>query len=465
MTASDDVPTGSDTVTPARGRDWTTAVCMLVVLLLSALAWAPLLYPGFVQTHSGLGAIYDALGVGSPLSGWMPSYATAGDGPLATWAIALVGTITGLLNAVRLTYAVSFALSGAGMYLLARRLWGDWAAIAAAAVYMLLPYHLSVVYVRGSVAESALFALAPFLFLAVANLRRSPRWTAWLAAALLSVALVLTNAGLGALTVVMALLTMTVLTAAGDEQISPAGRRRPLLWAVTATLAGILGGALILLPAGAGAFANLAGWQDHFAHPFQLVLPVWGSGESVAGWQDGMSFQIGLVAIILCVLALWGAVESGDRTFRRAVLWLLALAGAPLVLMLTLSAWLWSIVPLAALVAYPWQLLAVAAVPWRCSPGQAWQPSSRLLTPPGSPCWQLCWRRRSLVAMRISPRASSTTLICLTCRMHRWPVWVMTFCCSMPGWTTRRSLAGRCRQRYSGRHCGSRGLTSPPSHI
>jgi hypothetical protein len=338
-------------------------VCALVVLLISVLAWAPFLYPGFIQTHSGLGAIYDALSAGAPLSGWTPTYATPGDGTLATWTIVLLAKMVGLLKAVRLLYTLAFMFSGAGMFLLARRFWGEWAAIASAAVYMLLPYHLSVVYVRGSVAEAALLALAPFLFLALVALRHTPRWPAWLAAMLLSMALVLANAGLGALVVLMALLTTVLVTPAANERVTQDGAQRPVLLAATATLAGIIAGALVVLPAGERALAGMPGWQDHFVHLFQLFLPVWGFGESVAGWQDGMSFQIGVVAIVLTILALWSAHESGDRRLRRNVLWLLALTSLPVLLALTVSARLWSIVPLALLVAYPWQLLAVAAVP------------------------------------------------------------------------------------------------------
>ncbi len=65
---------------------------LIVVGLLSIFAWAPLLYPGFIQTLSGLGATYDALSARPPFSGWMPTYATPGDGPLASWLLtALAG--------------------------------------------------------------------------------------------------------------------------------------------------------------------------------------------------------------------------------------------------------------------------------------------------------------------------------------------------------------------------------------
>ena len=122
---------------------------MLVVLLISILAWAPLLYPGLVQTQSGLGAIYDALALQSPLSGWLPASATPGTGPLATWLLAALHAVTSWPGALDVLYAASFIVGGLGVYILARRLWGVVAAMAASVVYMLLPYLLTVVYVRG----------------------------------------------------------------------------------------------------------------------------------------------------------------------------------------------------------------------------------------------------------------------------------------------------------------------------
>jgi hypothetical protein len=357
---------------------------MIIVILLSILAWAPLLYPGFIQTHSGLGAVYDALSARSPSSGWLPTYGTPGDGPLASWLLVILKTVVGPLAALKLLYAGSFILAGLGMYLLAKRIWGQWPGLVAAAVYMLIPYRLVAIYVRGALAESLLLALAPFLFVALHKAARLPQRRALLAAALLAMLLSLLNFGLAVLVIALALVWSVTnlqtpessepsgvsgvahLEAQPDAHAAPSGMPdvpKLAVLSVLSVVAGAILGLLVLLPAGGSLLATMPGWSDHLVYFFQLFSPAWGFGESVAGWQDAMSFQIGLVPVALAIAALWGAYEAKVAVQRRAVLVLSILACALVFLTLTLAAPLWQVVPLAALVAYPWQLLGLAALP------------------------------------------------------------------------------------------------------
>ncbi len=343
---------------------------MIIVVLLSVIVWAPLLYPGFVQTHSGLGAVYDALAAGGPLSGWMPAYGTPGDGPLATWLLALVQAAIGALAALKLLYALSFILAGLGMFLLARRLWCSLPAFVAAAVYMLLPYRLVTVYVRGALAESLLLAVAPFLLLALWNSAHSPRKRNLLLVGLASLILALLDAGLGVLVTFVAVIWYAMMPWTSDVSKTPDVSRGVWKGALAAA-AGLALALLILLPAGGRMFANMPEWNEHFVYTFQLFSPTWGFGESVPGWQDSMSFQLGLIAVGLAFLALWGAYESEDARQRRTVIILAGLAGLLAFLSLTIAAPLWRVIPLAAFVAYPWQLLGLAGIPLALLAGAA----------------------------------------------------------------------------------------------
>ena len=67
--------------TPSAGRDrnW------LVVAALSAFAWAPLLYPGFFQSQSGLAALYR---VAQPAAAGTFFPAAPGDAAPLAWALA-----------------------------------------------------------------------------------------------------------------------------------------------------------------------------------------------------------------------------------------------------------------------------------------------------------------------------------------------------------------------------------------
>jgi hypothetical protein len=347
---------------------------MVIILFLSLLAWAPLLYPGFIQTHSGLGAVYDALSAGGPFSGWLPAYGAAGDGPLATWLLVVLKAAVGPLAALKVLYISSFMLAGVGMSVLARRMWGERPALVAAAVYLFIPYRLATVYVRGALAEALLLGLAPFFFLALLDARETPRWRSRLAIALLALAFVLLNVGLAVLLVVSGLLWCATTPSSDGVTWSVIRRRAP---SALAAGVGMLIGLLIMGPASDPLLANGRDWQDHLVYFYQLFAPAWGFGESGAGWQDGLSFQIGLAPAALTIVALWLAHETNDATLRRAVLQLCALAGVLVGLTLTAAAPLWRIVPLSAFLAYPWQLLGLAALPLALLAGAAAHALSR----------------------------------------------------------------------------------------
>ncbi|MCB0204980.1 MAG: hypothetical protein KDH89_09200, partial [Anaerolineae bacterium] len=76
--------------TPPRKR--VAPIYLLVLLLLSLFAWAPLLYPGFFQLHSGFQSLFNLadLAEAKEFIRWAPPLASGGglfqsEGPLAYW--------------------------------------------------------------------------------------------------------------------------------------------------------------------------------------------------------------------------------------------------------------------------------------------------------------------------------------------------------------------------------------------
>jgi hypothetical protein len=137
----------------------------------------------------------------------------------------------------------------------------------------------------------------------------------------------------------------------------------------------------------------------HFLYPFQILSALWGFGISVPGWADGMSFQLGLVAVGLSVVAvvLWVRGSSarsdaagGSRTLLSVhpaplgrALWFWVVVLVVLVfLTLSLSAFLWRISGASALLTYPWQLLTLAGLPLAFVAGSAVRLDARLAETP-----------------------------------------------------------------------------------
>ncbi len=118
-------------------RNW------LVVAVLSTFAWAPLLYPGFFQSQSGLAALYR---VAQPATAGVFFPPAPGDAAPLAWTLAGLAHALGLDagESVRLVYALAMLFSGLTMYLAARRLLGRSAGLVAALIYAYLPYQLAV---------------------------------------------------------------------------------------------------------------------------------------------------------------------------------------------------------------------------------------------------------------------------------------------------------------------------------
>jgi hypothetical protein len=339
----------------------------ILALLLAIPAVAPLTYPGFFQAQSGFLPAYNAAhldqapnwgGTTEPLRGegklpyllaW-PFFARSGSG----------------IVAVRWGYALAFLLSALGIYAWVHHWLGARGAILAATVYTYLPWHLSAVYVRGAYAEAWLWAFLPFLPWAIDRLLERPRRVSAAAAVGLPAlaAGAWTQPGLGAL-------FLPVLAAYGIV-VSPHRRRLGVrLLLVVVPLLILLWGIGRTVPAGRVAFA------DHFLAPYQLLSAAWGWGSSVAGWADGMTFELGLAAAGLAIVAL--TFNTGTRrispdrhTALRWAIWFWAIVLAVLVLFtLSLSAFLWRAGRLEAFVTYPWQVLALTGLPLAFLAGSA----------------------------------------------------------------------------------------------
>jgi len=344
----------------------------IVVLLLAVPAIAPLTYPGFFQTHGGF---LPAMNAAHPAKA--PDWGRAadpvrGEGKLPYLLVWPFFQLSGSgVTAVKWGYGLAFLLAAAGAYLWTRRWLGAKGGLLAAVVYTYLPWHLSAVYVRGAYAEAWLWALWPLVLWAMDGLAgRRRRALAGVGLLALGAAF-WTQAGLAAVCAIAILLALALhLTSV---------RRIPLLgWIAVLVLV------VALIYLGARSPQPRVNLADHFVYPFQLLSAAWGFGVSVPGWADGLSFQLGLAAVGLSVMAVIlkaahkpteavadatdsseeaGETEKGAASWGHAFwAWVVAMA-AIVLLVLPLTAPVWRAIGLDELLTYPWQLLALAGLP------------------------------------------------------------------------------------------------------
>jgi len=362
---------------------------LAVLLLLSLLAWAPLLYPGYFQAHSGFLPLFNLadLAAAPGKLAWLPTVGVTpdllrGEGPLAYWLALLLRPLVGDLGAVKAVFALSIVTTGLGVYGWARRdlansegeandmalygLLAGRAGLLAAMVAMLWPPLLATVYVRGALAEALFMALLPCALWAVSCGRRpaphpaphASRFTfhalRFVPITLLVAALFWTQAGLALWATGLLLIWA----------LWPGAIRRSRGQAAGAAAAGALlgGGLFILLHRAAGLAGPALDVAGHAVYPYQLLSPAWGFGDSTSGWQDGLPLQLGFAALSLALLTVLLGVGRTAHVARFTLhaLRFAALAAVVLVLLTTtLARPLWRVDLVAATLRYPWQLFAL----------------------------------------------------------------------------------------------------------
>ena len=329
-----------------------TPASLILLVILSLFAVAPLFYPGFIQTHSGFIPVWNVLDLRANLGtlSWTPHVATTfdplrSDGLLPYYVAALLPLSP--TDAIKFTVGCGWMLGGLGMFLWLKSWLGEAGALVAGVAYIYLPSQIVNTYVRGAWGETLFWGLLPWAILAATYLVTTPKIALIPIAALFWLALGLSQLGLtffGLIFIVIMLLT-----------IHRPQALLPLLSAVLGTgIAIVLYG---LLPATLFQSASTL-LTDHFLYPFQLFSAQWGFGASQPGWNDGLSLQIGLAAIGLTIIAVAIWLRESNPTISRTdrrLLFFLAAAIIISLLQFSLTTILWRF--LAGLVTYPWQLL------------------------------------------------------------------------------------------------------------
>ena len=355
-----------------------------VILALSAFAWGPLLTPAyFFEAHDAPHSIFylvefdQTLRDGYLWPRWAPDFAF-GYGyplfnmyaPLAIYAAEILHLLgLGFVGAVKAMYALSTVVAGLTMYLFVRRLFGPDAGLLSAVVTMFVPFRLVEVFVRSAYSEYVALALLPLVLYAFTEVIAAP--------GLPRIALAGFAYGLLALTHHTSFFTFTpflaiyILYLLGGRWRArgPSAALHGALRALGSGVIGLALAAIYWLPLLAELrFVRIEQWTaynydygQHFVYFSQLLSPDWGYGYSGPGLNDGMSFQLGAVTLVLCIFGGWQAL-SRRYPHRGTALFFLAATIVVVWLMSPPAHLAWQVLPIASLVQFPWRLLGLSAV-------------------------------------------------------------------------------------------------------
>ncbi len=364
---------------PATLHNLKPAHAALLLLLLTSFAWMPLLAPGyFLEAHDAKHTLFflvefdQALRDGALYPRWAIDQAVGYGYPLFVFYAPLAYYIAeafhllgfGITWAVKLTFLVAFAVGAVSTYALARELWGDGAGLLAALLFTYAPYHLVDVYVRCALAEFLAFGLIPLSFLSLRMLLRRPS----------PPRAAVTGFALGSLILahqITALMTAPFLAGYALFELlrmRSRGLKKPLAALALAGMLALGVSAAYWLPMlFERSYIVQEQWmmakynyRKQFVYPFQLLDPRWGYGYAVAGPEDGMPLQVGILLLTTATAAI---VLGLRRRERRGELLFWGGAAAVAILLTTgASAPVWEAVPLLPLVQFPWRFLALAVV-------------------------------------------------------------------------------------------------------
>lgn len=329
-------------------------VPLLVIIFLGLWAAWPLITKGFIPTHDGeyhIIRFYEfdkSIKAGIFFPRWAPGLNSGFGVPLFSFFYPLPNYLSeffhflgfSFVDSLKFVLAFGLIVSGIFFYLWAKEIWGAWGGLTGSIFYILAPYHLVDIYVRGSPGEVLAIAFYPAVLWAVE--KKSNLAPVFLALLILS-----HN--------ILALIFLPFL-------ISYFFFRRSLFGYFLKTIFLGLGlSAYFWLPALAEARyvvgLKMIDFADHFLSVPQLIFPSWGTGFSVPGIGDQLSFQIGLPHLLVVFLVLVAFFK--ERNYRwllgHFLFWFLA----AVFLLLPISIFVWDRLFLLSSFQYPWRFLSL----------------------------------------------------------------------------------------------------------
>ena len=260
---------------------------------------------------------------------------------------------------------VTLFVSGCTMFLYTKEFWGAEGAFLSAVAYLLIPYHIVDLYIRGATGELVVFALLPLFFWAVYRLSNEPKIAYFLISSLCFAALITAHNVMAMLLVplIFAYFIFVLIQKRFET------RYMVLLGGVFVFAFGIAAyfWLPVLLERGyiqierdvMGAFS----YANHFVYWDQLLYSPWGFEGSVPGRNDFMSFQIGPVHLVLLFLFLIriNCIRQQKLSNQRVVIFWIVVMFFAIFMTLEISNFIWKALPPLAFLQFPWRFLLFVA--------------------------------------------------------------------------------------------------------
>lgn len=349
-----------------------------IILASAVLCW-PLINPGLFQIHDDQQVARLFLFDQAIMAGQFPVRWVSGLGfgfgyplfvfyPPFVYALGELIHLTsvGFVDSIKIVFALSVILSGLTMYWLGKSISGRLGGLIAALFYIAAPYRAIDIYVRGALSEAFSFVWLPLVILSFYKLSQDKQLSKkYIILGIFSLAFLMITHNLVFLP--FSLLLVPMLT----YLFFTSKNKRIFFGSCFATLVLSFGlSAFFWIPSllekqytivDQMLLTNLANYKIHFVYLEQLWNWPWGFGGSAPGPNDGISFKIGKLNIIVSILTVFLAFallkyRNKNPRIMLAVLFfgLFLLAGF---LTTSYSQIIWQIFPPLAYLQFPWRFL------------------------------------------------------------------------------------------------------------
>jgi len=249
-----------------------------------------------------------------------------------------------------------WALSGIGMFLLAREYWGNEGGMFSALLYMYAPYHIIDLYVRGAFAEFSSFAFFPFLLFSILKLSRKLS----LGSFILGVCSVF---GLSLAHNIMSMLFFPVAAAYMLYLYFLENKSSWIIPAVAIFIVGLMMSSFFWLPAlMEKQFLNLnflISMRYDFHKSFITLSELfWPFNNDIF---DNISFKAGIIQSLLCLgtLAFLSNIFKINKSSGRGYLFFLGIGLMAVFFSMSYSHLFWEHINILRFIQFPWRFLAI----------------------------------------------------------------------------------------------------------
>lgn len=356
-------------------------VAILVLLLVSGLALRPLTADGLFRSHDSLAHVYrqasfsSSLKQGNLVPRWGGNLNRGYGHPALMFHYPLIYYLGhgfhlagfSFVTAVKLTIGLGWLLAAVGLYWLARRFVSRWVALAAAVVFISLPYRLVLIYVRGAVAEHLALSLTPWFLWGLDRTVTKPSRKRVAVASLLTAALILSHQAVSLMMLPVGAILVAVRALAWKPK-----PRWPAARSFLTVISLALGlSAFFWLPAVVeGKYTHrdqLILAQDYvrrYPAPRELFYSPWGWGLGpLDGARSGHSVSLGWVSwLALGVGTIWLITRRNKRLSQPLLIvgWLGMIGGLFFLLPVSrpMAFYLWGL----RFFQFPWRFLSLTAI-------------------------------------------------------------------------------------------------------